>query len=92
MKHSTWGAGRRIILMAGLALGLAGCGSPVNQRNYDQLKMGMEFDQVVKLLGKPSECDAVMAIKNCRWGKPPAATISVRFIADQVVLFKAQGL
>lgn len=93
MKHFIRGTNRFGLRVAVLALlGLAGCGSTVNQRNYDQLKVGMDYNQVLKILGKPAGCEAVMAVKNCVWGKTPGPTISVRFIADNVALFKAQGL
>ncbi len=80
--------------LAGLALALflslAGC-SKVTKQNYDQLKMGMDYGDVVALLGEPEKCDAVVAFKSCVWGKGDK-TITIRLVGDKVVLFESQGL
>lgn len=70
---------------------LVACSSPVNKANYDKLKMGMDYKEVVALLGTPDQSETAMGATSCVWGKPPA-TISVKFIADKVVFFNAEGL
>jgi hypothetical protein len=72
------------------ALALAGC-SKVTQENYDKLKMGMDYAEVVQLLGEPDQCEAMIAAKSCVWGKAPR-TITIQLVADKVVLFQGQGL
>jgi hypothetical protein len=72
------------------ALALAGC-SKVTQENYDKLKMGMDYAEVVQLLGEPEQCESLIAAKSCTWGKAPK-TIAIQLVADKVILFQGQGL
>jgi uncharacterized protein YceK len=69
---------------------LAGC-SKVTTENYAKLQMGMEYQQVIALLGEPVHCDSVMMAKNCVWGTSPK-TISIQLVSDKVALFQAEGL
>lgn len=69
---------------------LMGC-SKVTRENYDKLKMGMDFAEVVQLLGDPENCEAALAMKSCIWGKDPK-TIKIQLIADKVILFESRGL
>lgn len=69
---------------------LAGCGK-LTQENYDQLKMGMSYQEVVTLLGDPERCDSTLGVKSCVWGKEPK-TITVRFAGDTTVFFSSEGL
>jgi hypothetical protein len=77
-------------LIAFTCVSLAAC-SKVSKQNYDRLKMGQTYAEVVELLGDPSQCDAVLIAKNCQWGQEPK-TISVNFVGDKVVLFSSSGL
>ena len=70
--------------------GLAGC-SKVTRENYDKLKMGMDYAEVVQLLGDPENCEAAMGMKSCTWGKDPK-TIKIQLMADKVILFESHGL
>lgn len=74
---------------AGLLLSI-GC-SKVTKENYNRLKMGMDYGEVVEILGKANECKDVIAIKNCMWGDEKK-TIKVSFAGEKVILFSAQGL
>lgn len=69
---------------------LTGC-SKVTRENYDKLKMGMDYAEVVQLLGDPETCEATMGMKSCTWGKDPKI-IKIRLVADKVILFESQGL
>lgn len=71
-------------------VGLLGCGK-VNKENYDKLKMGMGYEEVTTILGEPENCDTLIAFKSCVWGKDPK-TITIRLVADKVILFESQGL
>ncbi len=70
--------------------GLLGCGK-VNKENYDKLKVGMGYEEVTAILGEPANCESLIAFKSCVWGKVPK-TITIRLVADKVMLFESQGL
>lgn len=76
--------------LAGLCLALIGC-SKVNSENYGKLKIGMDYGEVVALLGDPGQCDALVAFKRCTWGKE-GKSITVQMVADKVALFESSGL
>jgi hypothetical protein len=76
-------------LLAGLAL-LNAC-SKVNTENYDRIKMGMPYTEVIALLGHADTCDGAMGIKNCTWGDEDRY-INVNFAGDKVIMFSAKGL
>jgi hypothetical protein len=65
--------------------------SKVNKENYDRLKVGMGYQEATALLGEPDACEALLALKNCTWGKEPK-TITIQFAADKVILFEGKGL
>ncbi len=67
-----------------------GC-SKVTRENYDKIEMGMEYTQVVSLIGEPDSCDAAFGTKSCIWGND-AKNISVKFAGDVVVLPSMTGL
>ena len=69
---------------------LGGC-DKISQENYDQLKVGMEYPSVVKLLGEPKSCETFLMAKQCRFGEDPK-TINVKLISDKVILFSSAGL
>lgn len=69
---------------------LVSCGK-VTKENYDKLKIGMEYSQVVNILGDPKECNAVLNAKNCSW-IDGSRSINVRIIADKVVFVSSKGL
>ena len=91
MNHRNQSQVRLPILILCLAFaGLIGC-RKVTKENYDKLKMGMDYTEVIQLLGDPEKCDTVVAVKSCTWGNDPK-TITIRLVADKVVLFENQGL
>lgn len=78
------------VLLVMMIILVSGCGK-VNQENYAKIEVGMEYAEVVDILGEPSSCEAIMAAKTCTWGKDPK-TISIQFVGDKVVLRSAKGL
>jgi hypothetical protein len=78
------------IVLCGLLLFLGGC-SKLNKENYDKLKIGMSYDEVIAIMGNADSCDAVMGAKNCIWGTS-TKNITVKFMADNVVFFNSTGL
>lgn len=81
-----------IILIICLAptLILLGC-SKITQENYNKLKIGMDYNEVLKILGKPDQCKSVLNIKNCIW-KESSKSITIKIIADKVVFLTSHGI
>lgn len=69
---------------------LSGC-SKVSKENYDKIKTGMSYKQVVKLIGKADECSESLGISNCQW-QSGKATVEISFFADQVTISSAKNL
>lgn len=65
--------------------------SNVTQANYEKIKLGMAYEEVVDILGKAQECGSSIGMTNCRW-ESNGKYIKIQFIADKVVLFSAKGL
>jgi hypothetical protein len=80
----------RYILLVVSLLVFLGC-SKVNKENYDSLRVGMSYDAVVAILGKPNSCDSMGEASSCVWGNV-SKNIKVRFLADRAVLINAQGI
>lgn len=80
---------KRMLMVLPL-LWLAGC-DRVNQENYNKLEMGMQYDDVVTLLGEPAQCDALLMAKSCVWGTE-SRLIDIKFADNKVILFSSAGL
>lgn len=80
----------RPLFSLALALLLTAC-SAVSQENYDKLKAGMDYDEVVKVLGKPSQCSEALGARSCLWGDE-TRNISGNFIAGKAVLFSSKNI
>jgi len=87
---------RRVIIPIMLIICLApmlillGC-SKINQENYDKLQVGMEYDEVLKILGKPDNCESILNMKNCIW-EESSKSITIQLVADKVVFLFGQGI
>jgi hypothetical protein len=77
-----------VLLM--LASMLFGC-SKVTAENYAKIKTGMEYGEVIKILGKPGSSSDVVIMKNCVWGNENR-NITVSFIGDKVMLTTSNAL
>lgn len=74
-----------------LVLVIAGC-SNINQENFDKIQIGMNYEDVVGILGKQQTCEEIiMKTKDCVWGSPDRQ-INVKFVGDTVVWKSAKGL
>ncbi len=69
---------------------LTGC-SKLNTENYDKIKVGMDYQQVVKIIGAPDKCDAALGTKSCVWGNDQK-NIKIKFVADKVILPTMKGI
>jgi hypothetical protein len=81
----------RALLPVALGLILAACENKVTRENYDKLAIGMEYSKVVELLGEPENCQSVVSVKSCVWGKDPK-TISVQFMGEKILFYSNTGL
>jgi len=72
-------------------LALTGC-SKVNKENYDKIKIGMDFEEVVGVLGKPDTCEEpVLKTKSCIWGSSDKQ-IKIKFAGDIVAWRSSKGI
>lgn len=79
----------RLTLIA-LALGLAAC-SKLTLANYDRVKVGMPYDEVVTLIGEPARCNETLGLRACHWGtEEQGATIT--FAGGKVMVSSAKNL
>jgi len=70
---------------------LTGC-SKVNKENYDKIEIGMSYEEVVGVLGKPDTCeDPIVKTKSCTWGSSDKQ-IKIKFVADIVAWRSSKGI
>lgn len=69
---------------------LAGC-SKVTAENYDKVSVGMSYEEVTKILGKPDQCSDAAGFKSCRWGDEKRG-VSGRFVAGKLMLHTAENI
>lgn len=81
---------QRLVLLVVLATFLVGC-SKLTRENYGKLKVGMEYEEVVNILGKPDECTEALFAKNCTWGSE-RKNITVNFIGGKVMLYASKNI
>jgi Domain of Unknown Function with PDB structure (DUF3862) len=81
---------RRLVLLVVLATLLVGC-SKLTRKNYTKLKVGMEYEEVVNILGKPDECSEALFAKNCTWGSE-RKNITLSFIGGKVILYASKNI
>ena len=65
--------------------------SKLTKENYDRVKVGMDYSEVIKIIGDPKECDSLLNAKNCIWGDE-SKSIELKFVADKVVFTSSKGL
>lgn len=82
---------RMILSGLGLILALAACSNKLTVENYDKLAVGMPYDDVVQLFGKPDKCDDALGFRNCAWGDDKRS-VHVQFAGGKVLLFSSSNL
>jgi len=80
----------RTILFTSLLLVLLGC-SKLTLDNYNQIAVGMHYDDVTRLIGSPAKCDDVMGLRHCTWGDENRS-VSVTFAGEKVMLFSSRNI
>lgn len=72
-------------------LTLAGC-SKVDKEHYEKIRVGMSYEEVVEILGKPDSCeDPVLKTKSCKWGSSDKH-IKIKFVGDTVAWSSSEGI
>jgi hypothetical protein len=96
MMVQTSGTLKRIIMTKTLltvtaaALLFSGC-SKLSKENYDKIQSGMQYDEVVQLIGKPDNCSEAIGLSTCEWSSGDA-TVTINFIANKVTISSSSGL
>lgn len=80
---------RMIVLLVLLAT-LLGC-SKLTMENYARIKTGIEYDEVVGILGKPDSCSEALFVKSCTWGDEQK-NITVNFVSDKAILSSSRNI
>lgn len=80
---------RTIILLVLVAM-LLGC-SKLTVENYAKIKTGIEYSEVVRILGKPDSCSEALFVKSCTWGNEQK-NITVNFVGDKVILSASKNI
>lgn len=79
-----------LLILLTILLMTPGC-SKITKENYDKLEVGMEYSEVITLLGKPDSCTDTMGAKSCIWGNE-AKNIKINFLAEKTVIFSSVGI
>jgi len=80
----------RWIVTVMIVLIIAGC-SKLTMENYNKLKAGMTYNEVVNIIGSPDKCSDVLGMKNCMWGDEKRSA-TVTFAGDRVLFFSANNI
>jgi hypothetical protein len=73
-----------------LVVMLAGC-SKLTVDNYMKIKTGIEYSEVVNILGKPDSCSEALFVKSCIWGNEQK-NITVNFVSDKAILSSSRNI
>lgn len=82
-------SGMLLVLCA--TLGLAACGDKLAMKQYEQLKVGQGYDEVVGIIGNPASCNEMVGIRSCVWGTDQK-NIKVTFAGGKVFTLSATNL
>jgi hypothetical protein len=80
----------KTVFALSLLLALLAC-STLTLENYNQITVGMKYDEVVALLGSPAQCDDVMGVRSCKWGDD-TRSVNVNFLGGEVLLYSSSNL
>ena len=78
----------RLLAALAILVPLVACGSKINQENYERIQEGMTRDEVVAILGEPTDSKGVglggFSAHAVTWKAEDGTTISVQFVNDKV--------
>ena len=80
---------RMIVLLVLVAM-LPGC-SKLTVDNYAKIKTGIEYSEVVNILGNPDSCSEALFVKSCIWGNEQK-NITVNFVSDKAILSSSRNI
>jgi len=80
----------RMIVLLVVVVILAGC-SKLTVDNYAKIKTGIEYSEVVNILGKPDSCSEALFVKSCIWGNEQK-NITVNFVSDKAILSSSRNI
>jgi len=80
----------RLITALSLLVMLLGC-SKLTMENYSKIRTGLEYAEVVRILGKPDTCSEALFVRNCVWGNEQQ-NITVNFAGGKVILFTGRNI
>ncbi len=69
---------------------LIGC-SKLTMENYSKINMGIEYAEVVKILGKPDNCSEALFVRNCVWGDEKK-NITINFAGGKAIIFTSKNI
>ncbi len=81
---------RTLAGIVALTFTLAAC-SKVSKENYETLSVGMDYDEVTKVIGDPDNCSETLGTKSCTWGDD-SKNIKVTFAGSKAMAFSNNGL
>ena len=79
-----------LLVLLTILLFTSGC-SKITKENYDKLEIGMEYSEVITILGKPDNCSDTMGAKSCIWGNE-AKNITINFLAEKSIILSSVGI
>ena len=79
-----------LILVVWCSVVFLGC-SNISRENFDKIKMGMGYEEVVAIIGEPDTCDGALGAKKCVWGNE-TKNITISFMGEKVILPVMKGL
>jgi hypothetical protein len=72
-------------------MAVSGC-SKVSKENYDKIKIGMRYKEVIQIIGKPDACEEhILKTKSCMWGSSDKP-IKIKFVGDVVAWSSSKGI
>jgi len=78
-----------VVLLVLVAM-LPGC-SRLTVDNYAKIKTGIEYSEVVNILGTPDSCSEALFVKSCIWGNEQK-NITVNFVSDKAILSSSRNI
>lgn len=82
--------GRIIVVIILALLFFSGC-SKLNEENYNKIKIGMDYSEVLGIFGEAEKCTDSLMMKDCMWGSAEKY-IKINFVADKVISASKNGL